>query len=433
MISFKNRKRAGLSRSARLWRVSGLILALALTLGQGHSSGQVPSNPCPPGSVTPPPGMVAWWSLNEGLGATTVSDSAGGDNDGTPMPGAIGPNGPTPIANIFVGNSLRAGNNRYVRVPPASNLDFGTGNFTIDAWVRFTPGTQTEPIVHKLDANGGYFMYILSNNQGIRNLVLQVGSLKFMGPQITVPIGTWIFVAATRLVPSPTSQVVTLYVGAGDLTAPVQSISSATSAAPLLIGHWPSNPHASLAIDEVEIFNRVLQPTEIAAIRTAGNRGKCWKSGGKGLTWKLNSTNATTGTIDVGCGHSNNVNECNPLTGDTMCTTQLPILCFKPAQLSVPINVNNSDKYHKWSGGIVATTPAVAGNSASNPDLTTIAKADKYCADLFGPGWRVAEFHDGWGWYFQAYGGLGQPSKRFWVDINDQRSTASTPKATCWH
>jgi hypothetical protein len=420
-------KQAGLSRSARSWRVPGLILGLAFTLSQGYSSGQVPSNQCPQGSVPPPPGMVAWWSLDEGLGATTVSDSAGGGNDGTSIPGAIGLNGPTPVAGLFVGNSLRFGNNRYVEVPPASNLDFGTGNFTVDAWVKFTPGTQTEPIVHKLDSNGGYFLYIASSNQGIRNLVLEVGSLKFMGPQINVPIGTWIFVAATRLVPSPTDstkQEVTLYVGASALTDE-QQINSATSTAPLLIGHWPSNPHAGLTIDEVEIFNRVLQPTEIAAIFNAGNKGKCLKIG-NGLTWRLNSTNTTTGTLDVGCGFSNNVNECNPYTGDTICTTQLPVLCFKPAQLSVPTNVVVS-QYHQWSGGIVATTPAVAGNSASNPDLTTIAKANIYCADLFGPGWRVAEFHDGWGWYFQAYGGLGQPTMRFWVDINGQ------PNATCWN
>jgi hypothetical protein len=44
----------------------------------------------------------------------------------------------------------------------------------------------------------------------------------------------------------------------------------------------------------------------------------------------------------------------------------------------------------------------------------------------FGPGWRVAEFHDGWGWHFQAYGTVDNPNGRFWVDINDQ------PDATCW-
>ncbi len=160
---------------------------------------------------------------------------------------------------------------------------------------------------------------------------------------------------------------------------------------------------------------------------------KCGCGVRKGLTWRLNSTNTVTGTIDVGCGYSNNTGECNPRAGDTLCTTKLPVLCFKPAQLPVPSNVDNSSVYHRWSRGIVATTPAVPGNSTSNPDLSTIAKANSYCALLFGAGWRVAEFHDGWGWNFQAYGGVGQASERFWIDINDQRSTPSTPKGTCWY
>lgn len=146
----------------------------------------------------------------------------------------------------------------------------------------------------------------------------------------------------------------------------------------------------------------------------------------KGMTWRLISTNSPTGTIRVGCGN----NECDPRHGDTPCTSALPLLCIKKTgvgfPLPPPVTVINTDKYNKWSGGIVGTT------SATVPPAT-LALANALCAQQFDPEWRVAEFHDGWGWYFQAYGGLGQPSERFWVDINDQRSTTSTPKGTCWH
>jgi hypothetical protein len=146
---------------------------------------------------------------------------------------------------------------------------------------------------------------------------------------------------------------------------------------------------------------------------------------GNGMTWKLNSANSTSGIVDVGCSQSP---LCDAYNGDTLCTTKLPMLCinpFGPAGLPLPVppNVDNSIVYHKWSGGIVATTPAVA---ASTFNFT--ADANTYCQTQFGPNWRVAEFHDGRGgsgWNFQAYGGVGQPSKRFWVDINDQ-------PATCW-
>ncbi len=138
----------------------------------------------------------------------------------------------------------------------------------------------------------------------------------------------------------------------------------------------------------------------------------------KGLTWKLLATNSTTGTIDVGCA-----NGCDAYKGDTSCRTELPLLCIKKAgpgfPLPVPASVNNTDKYHKWSGGVVGTTKATVPPA-------TLAAADALCVKEFGAGWRVAEFHDGWGWHFQAFGGVGNPAQSFWVHINDQ------PGAICW-
>ena len=142
-------------------------------------------------------------------------------------------------------------------------------------------------------------------------------------------------------------------------------------------------------------------------------------SSSKGLTWKLLATNSTTGTIDVGCATG-----CDAYHGDTPCTKALPILCIKKAgpgfPLPVPTSVNNTDKYHKWSGGVVGTTKATVPPAK-------LAGADALCVKEFGPGWRTAEFHDGWGWHFQAFGGVGNPAQNFWIHINDQ------PGATCWH
>jgi hypothetical protein len=87
--------------------------------------------------------------------------------------------------------------------------------------------------------------------------------------------------------------------------------------------------------------------------------------------------------------------------------------------------MNNSDEYNRWAGGVVATTQPIAGNTFAHS-----TDANAYCQSQFGPGWRAAEFHDGWGWNFQAYGGTvsapAVPSTRFWVHINDQ------PNANCW-
>jgi hypothetical protein len=138
----------------------------------------------------------------------------------------------------------------------------------------------------------------------------------------------------------------------------------------------------------------------------------------KGMTWLHTKSNAQTGTITVGCSG------CDAGHGDTPCSQQLPVLCIykPPTPFPLPKGVNNSDQYNLWSGGVVATTqPHVGMNS-------TVATA--YCQAQFDPGWRVAEFHDGWGWNFQAYGGTVSaptvPSTRFWVYINDQ-SGANCP------
>jgi hypothetical protein len=149
--------------------------------------------------------------------------------------------------------------------------------------------------------------------------------------------------------------------------------------------------------------------------RPSGGTGAAVK---KGLTWKWLAKNPTTGTVDVGCW-----NGCDAYHGDTSCKKALPLLCIKKSgpgfPLPVPTSVDNSNQYHKWAGGVIGTTKPVVPPS-------TRAAADALCVQEFGPGFRVAEHHDGWGWHFQAFGGVGNPAQNFWVDINNQ------PGATCW-
>jgi hypothetical protein len=139
----------------------------------------------------------------------------------------------------------------------------------------------------------------------------------------------------------------------------------------------------------------------------------------KGMTWQQLTPINFNGTISVSCD-----NVCDAYHGDTTCTTELPLLCIRKAgagfPLPLPQSVINSDKYLMWSGGIVGTTHAMV-------PPRTLTAANAACAKVFGANWRVAEFHDGWGWGFQAFGGLGSnPGTHLWVDINDQ------PGATCW-
>jgi hypothetical protein len=148
----------------------------------------------------------------------------------------------------------------------------------------------------------------------------------------------------------------------------------------------------------------------------------------KGMTWFHMASDTQYGTITVGCGASG-TDRCDPAKGDTVCSQQLPVLCiYKPnPAFQKPVGLKIPNEYMEWSGGVVATTPPVAGDTFKDKDITAV---NAYCQAQFGKGWRAAEFHDGRYWFFQAYGGTVSaptvPSTRFWVHINDQKD------GNCW-
>jgi pimeloyl-ACP methyl ester carboxylesterase len=104
----------------------------------------------------------------------------------------------------------------------------------------------------------------------------------------------------------------------------------------------------------------------------------------------------------------------NPIHGDTSCNVSLPILCLRKEGLPRPIYLLlefNSG----WAGGHIKLSPPHFGY-----ELTSRAAANQLCAQAFGPGWVMGEYHDGGhgsAWY--AYGSISH-SSRFWVAINDQ-------------
>ncbi|MFY2560159.1 flagellar hook-length control protein [Corallococcus terminator] len=137
-----------------------------------------------------------------------------------------------------------------------------------------------------------------------------------------------------------------------------------------------------------------------------------WASGGFAMTWQKLSH--SSGVDHIGCWY------CDAYVGDTSCSVALPVLCIQQDASPVPPGVV-TDFYNGWAQGNVATTLPVKGSS-----LTSLAAANQLCANSFGAGWRMAEFHDGaggWNWY--AYGNV-RTDTRFWLHIND---TA----ANCWN
>lgn len=256
-----------------------------------------------PSCASLPQGAVAWWPLNETTGSTVV-DIVGGHN-GTTLSGPIGQipsgtGGPSPgktplvVLPAVVGGSLYFYTNQtYVQVPHNALLQPGSGDFSIDAWVypvQVGPGL-VQPIVDKFDAvnNMGYALYIQSpgaNNARLK-FVYGDGSLS-LAVQSIAPIAyaQWHHVAVTvKRTPSPPTGgkylQVLLYVdgappqGNQQVGNPVASIATNLD---LLIGGTRISPlpgFGEIALDEVQIFDRALDPLEITDIFNARGDGKC--------------------------------------------------------------------------------------------------------------------------------------------------------------
>ena len=251
--------------------------------------------------VEPPAGMVAWWPMDETLGATVVLDIKG-NNNGTPFPGAIGTIG-SPVAGAVPGSTLQFLNPqakvdgslffvnsavlKYIKVPDSPTLNFGTGDFTIDAWVYpvVVNSFRVEPIVQKVELTSpvctGYRLYIQGGN--LHFVVMDGTSTSVISTPITY--SQWQHIAAVRKGGTPNT--FELYIN-GVLTASTNSqINNTSNSAELILGGIPSPSGGAIcglpaqygwgeiAIDELEIFNRALDQSEIFSLWYADTFGKC--------------------------------------------------------------------------------------------------------------------------------------------------------------
>jgi hypothetical protein len=239
-----------------------------------------PSLTCTPA----PSGMVAWYTLDE------QSHDIAHDLAGTVANNGLWVGGPTPLFPQWVHGSLNFdGANDFINVPDNSELDFGTGDFTIDAWVRTTAThNDFEVLVDKREfgpspnstkgyslaytnsgSNGRLFLQMADGNS-FTNFAWPVG-----GPNIAD--GQWNFVAA-RVNRSTNGGF--LYVNGNTWQFTPETGNLDNSGNLWLARHHPNTNndierYYPGALDEVELFDRALDQTELDAIFQAGSRGKC--------------------------------------------------------------------------------------------------------------------------------------------------------------
>lgn len=265
----------------------------------------IPGMDLPSVCVPVPSAICAWWPLDEISGAI-VQDVVGGF-DGTALPGLIGGfggSGPvTSAAPLWtattgfpsgqVDNSLFFDGVRHIKGPNASNLDPGTGPFTVDAWVIYSQASTNSPectIVKKGNSSAGWRFVILPASDLLQFEVFAGG---WLFAQASIAPDVWHHVVAT-VARGGITATITLYVD-GDPSTSILNINSSDSIASteaLFIGGDGVNAGA-IAVDEVEIFHDVLQPSEIEAFLVACRCGKCKPDLGDAP----DSTNHGTGTV----------------------------------------------------------------------------------------------------------------------------------------
>lgn len=237
---------------------------------------------CTVSCTAPPANMTAWFPLDETAG-TSSADLAGVSNTGTHF------NNPTPVPGEVDGALNFDGVDDYVEAADHSELNFDTGDFSIDAWITADNVSGIRPIVEKRSAlpTHGYSFFLYNGN-----LYLQLAdasgtddyctsaptsSCTNYGTAVFVADGNWHHVAVT--VTRNDTAGIRFYVD-GALAAtenPASRPGSLTNSAPFRIGNKTIDGNSVFkgTIDELELFNRALSDAEISSIWAAGSDGKC--------------------------------------------------------------------------------------------------------------------------------------------------------------
>jgi len=221
--------------------------------------------------TNPPSNLVGWWTLDEGAG-TTSADIVG-DNDGDW-------NG-TPVVNIaeYVENSLNFGDGDSVIIPDDNSLE-PENQLTVDAWVRAddSPGQWKVIVAKGIEAgvSASYALYT-DTNGGLTFYVTNVTGSVNKSPNVlpnNIWDNEWHHVAGTYDNAEVKLYVDGVLIGTNPATGNI--LYGLPTTDDLGIGARPDNALSFEGdIDEVEIFDRALEQTEIQAIHFADSFGKC--------------------------------------------------------------------------------------------------------------------------------------------------------------
>ena len=242
-----------------------------------EDSGPTPDRPAmdtaPPDTTPPMPieldrGLVGHWPFDEATGNSTP-DRSGFNNSGSLIMGPSMVTGRIGAGALDMPGMLDL---VEVRDPADGRLDFGSGDFTISVWVRTNQSPAGAPdIVVKWPSS--------NNGMGPRAgwaLTLPQGGLLFKGfSETTAQIGVsgpavndgnWHHVVGQRV-----GNELVLWVDGQQAGTRQHTLGNLSNTAPLWVGGFGTSQELNFGgqLDDVRLYNRVLNMAEIRALATA--------------------------------------------------------------------------------------------------------------------------------------------------------------------
>ena len=225
--------------------------------------------------VPPASGLVGWWP-GDGDARDLALANTGVIEDGvTFVPGMVGSafslNGGA--ADVVVPSSTALNVSSFTMSAWVFPLDLGTGRpileysspttgFGVHLWENLDSSVQVSP--------GSVYANIVDTNGGSH--IIATGA--FGGA--TLQLKQWTHVALTY---DRASGVSRIFVNGAFVASSNPGTFTPRTALQLYIGARPNSTHFLGSIDEPQIYNRALSPSEIQAIYTAGSAGNCKPTG----------------------------------------------------------------------------------------------------------------------------------------------------------
>jgi hypothetical protein len=174
---------------------------------------------------------------------------------------------------------------QYHEIPSSPGVNFGTGDFTIELWIRTADVARTRNILDKRDESPrGYALFIERRGHlGFQVAAHEPNWVSVMDHKNVIADGRWHHVAGVvkRLPAQPPM----LFVDGerrGSIMVKNVPLDTVDNDVPLWLGRHHKNvvvPKDSYfwngAVDELAFYRRALTPEQIKSIFQAGRAGKC--------------------------------------------------------------------------------------------------------------------------------------------------------------